>query len=938
MSKNPTPTRVRSIIAGLLVVTLTLLPAVLGAQTHPRLLFGPGDIPDLRAKILNEPYKSMYEMLLANRFLEDSDDGRGNYLPTYPAVRNAFLYVLTGDTAYADTSLTYVDQVLAQTDYWAVDSFRSLGRAMMGKGVALAYDFCSEAWDPADQTRVSQALEDMAHSLMRSGGGGWPGNNATANNWHGVRYSAAILCFLACDETGNEAEIEDAGDRLVTHLLAKYGSGPGAMGWDVEGAGYVYYPWGSFMGAAVLTLDRLEGRDIFSEAPAAQYAIWATYNGGVPLPTWRGWLDAPGLGLHPDFSDSNPNMNGEGSHGLAFALAPDAYVPGIKWVYNRMFGALGAQTWDSWRHGEVYSILYYPDDTEVTEQNPENVWGLYYADDRFGTVSFRDRYQDDHDLVTQTVGKHLVPSNTHRGADIGGLRIFGLGTAWTTGSGRTGRMGGQSTVFTSPPFDNKGNTSDKGLLSGYYYEGDGSGYADVVGSSTGVLDHKRRIVANYSQESGARGVWVVVDETENGSIWRLNTPEMNVITTSPGSFTITAPNGNQMVGTVLHPVDHTITTGLFDRGSGFTFGSVSYENNNYVDVTATGGDFDGNFVIVLTVHESGQSAPSITPIAGDGLDQHFTVNGETYLLEKGGLLASGWTDGALAPVGSITYPVLGQYVRANEPLTIKAHARDLDGSVSEVRFYEADTLVYTDTSATYRYPITSIAEGERQFSVVAVDNEGNESIPTSVTFLSVVPKNPYIGIEAENYDDNHKFRSIGDVLGYTDKNGWTRYNAVDFGENGPATLTVEGSRVTGGTFSVRLGSKSGPVIATFAVDTSTGPYTGVVDTSVPAIGLQDMYLVRESGGNGGAANIDRLVFTELPPIPVPQLTAETDGTNVLFRFNTETGYSYQLETTDTLDEEDWTPHTPMSGTGGEMTESVPMSGDRMLGRVVVERE
>ncbi len=834
-------------------LVIGLVPLLCLAQSHPRLLFDAADIPGLRAKILNEPYASMYADLLA---LKDAEDDT-QYGPSYPAVRHAFLYVLTGDTTYATASLGYVDQVLINPN-WALDSYKSLGRAMLGKGVALAYDFCYDAWSPADRDRVSLALKANADSLMRSGGSGWPGDDATSNNWHGVRYSGALLCFLSSDEAVSQSDIDGAYGKLRTHLQAKYGTGPEARGWDVEGIGYVRYPWGSFIGAAGIVLQRLEGIDMIAEAPGAGYALWATWPGTLPLPTYSTFLDRSILGLHPDFSDDNPNFQGEGSHGLSFYYAPPGFAAGIKWMYDRIPGALGDQTWDNYRHGTIYSILYYPDDATLPAQNPATIpgWGLNYEDERHGMLLFRDRYTDADDLVTQFNAKQFRPKNTHAGADINGFRIFGLGSAWTTGSGRTGKMGGQTTVFKSEPGTSNGDSGILGELQSYYYEGDGGGFADIAGSSTGVAGHVRRLVTDYSQASGARGVWLVSDRTTDGALWRLNTPGMNTIATYPGGFTLTAPNGNQMEGTILHPAGATPTTGTFTRGSSFTFDTVSYTDNNYLQIPGT----DGDFLVVLTVVESGGTAPAVTGLGGSGMDRSFMVGPETFVLDGKGLLVSGWTGDELAPYAGIDHPVDNQYVTAGSDLLIQARAGDLDGSVSEVRFYHGETLLGTDTVPPYVYLWRDIpAADATQVTVVALDDDGNESIPTAVSFKPVITRDARSRIEAEDYDSNNGFKDIGGVIGYLNKKGWTGYEAIDFGTGNPTTVTVYGSVVNGGSCDFRLDSTSGPIIATVTFSGS-GPFVATVDSSADVTGIRDLFFTHRSGGPG-VANVDAFEFS-----------------------------------------------------------------------------
>lgn len=157
------------------------------------------------------------------------------------------------------------------------------------------------------------------------------------------------------------------------------------------------------------------------------------------------------LGFHPDFTDDNVNWNGEGTANLAFYHSPEHFVPGLKWVYRRVFGDLGDNTWDASSMGGLYALLYYPHDIE--EQNPADIpgWGRWYYDPTFGMTLMRNRFADDDDSLVMFNGKFRSAEGGHNGPDGLGFRIAGEGHLWTTGSGRTTNPRGQTLVFRGDP-------------------------------------------------------------------------------------------------------------------------------------------------------------------------------------------------------------------------------------------------------------------------------------------------------------------------------------------------------------------------------------------------------------------------------------------------------------------------------------------------------
>lgn len=89
----------------------------------------------------------------------------------------------------------------------------------------------------------------------------------------------------------------------------------------------------------------------------------------------------------------------------------------------------------------------------------------------------------------------------------------------------------------------------------------------------------------------------------------------------------------------------------------------------------------------------------------------------------------------LPPSVRITSPLDGSTLPAGTgSLTLSASASDLDGTVSNVQFFQGSTLIATDTSAPYTALASGLTAGTYTFKAVATDNRGaTQSSVSSVT-------------------------------------------------------------------------------------------------------------------------------------------------------------------------------------------------------------
>ena len=83
---------------------------------------------------------------------------------------------------------------------------------------------------------------------------------------------------------------------------------------------------------------------------------------------------------------------------------------------------------------------------------------------------------------------------------------------------------------------------------------------------------------------------------------------------------------------------------------------------------------------------------------------------------------------------TLTAPAAGAKITASADVTLKADAKDNDGSVKSVAFYVGNTLVGTSTTAPYQVTAKNLASGTHSAVAVVTDNSGLTWMSEYVTF------------------------------------------------------------------------------------------------------------------------------------------------------------------------------------------------------------
>ncbi len=104
----------------------------------------------------------------------------------------------------------------------------------------------------------------------------------------------------------------------------------------------------------------------------------------------------------------------------------------------------------------------------------------------------------------------------------------------------------------------------------------------------------------------------------------------------------------------------------------------------------------------------------------------------------------------VAPTVSITAPLDGSTFTAPASISITANAADVDGTISNVQFYNGTTLLGTDASSPYSYTWNGVAAGTYSITAKATDNSGAVTTSSLVSITVTPPPNqaPVVSITA----------------------------------------------------------------------------------------------------------------------------------------------------------------------------------------------
>ncbi|MFP4354645.1 MAG: DUF4962 domain-containing protein [Phycisphaerae bacterium] len=285
-----------------------LVESVMAA--HPRLLFGPGDIPALRKLARTEGkvfFQQMVEYLPVckapqqPKFQTDATDGQRVGLWRMPTA--ALHHVITGERKSLDQAQSYLD-LLLKLEHWETGKERDSGMSSANLliGAALSYDWLHDQLEPAYREKVRKRLLEMARRQYY--GGHLNGNNATAywqgdpaNNhrWH--RDAGMVLAVLTAYE-GDQADnwllarcFEEM--ELITGHLPPDGS-------SHEGPSYLIFG-GAHLTLAAQAADRCFGTKYLQQSFFRNAPLFRLHTVAPGLAEPLGFGDNAGMGSYSNF-------------------------------------------------------------------------------------------------------------------------------------------------------------------------------------------------------------------------------------------------------------------------------------------------------------------------------------------------------------------------------------------------------------------------------------------------------------------------------------------------------------------------------------------------------------------------------------------------------------------------------------------------------------
>ncbi len=567
-------------------------------EKHPRGLITPEEVLEIREKVQSAPYNKMIqnimgEIELLKRVKEDV------YKLSELTKLQAFMYLVSEDKSWAKEAWENFSLLASDTLFVSDPFSKGLTRAYILREMALAYDFCFAAL-PVDQRRdANKAIYNLMSSVNNNMGN--MANYHIESNWMGVRYGSVVLAANILDQEYLDQSKAakkvkpfkwDSQYRLKDHIKAAYTDN----GWFVETLGYHMYDW-TFVAPALISMQNSTTSDAFdlkNFVPNQVQALDQHLTATLSIP------NGYGKGLKPDLGDDNMNT-GISHFAFGLRLMSEAMKPQLKWMVEYLKDA------DQYQDDFLILALC-PAAIDSQIPGPEY---LNYVDTLVGVTLFRDRFQDENDIVAcfNTSAKRFPG---HKAPDNLTFRILGLGGVWAIGAGRTGSVAGQTNLFPGGDPEKQKQKNHESEFLGYSFD-QGVGFATGKGSCMGVTHHTRQFIADYSGKDGARAVFVVKDESENGKVWRLNTPGFNKVIVLKDGFLLTAPNGASMKTTVVgeKKVDVSVNQVRYGgttvaNNTGIGFGSERYEHSKAIDISC-----DGNITVVMTLQPAGKVHPDV---------------------------------------------------------------------------------------------------------------------------------------------------------------------------------------------------------------------------------------------------------------------------------------------------------------------------------------
>jgi len=324
-------------------------------DVHPRLFFGPDDIPTLQAKAAT----THQEIWIPIREYADSQLGTSPPASAPPdgdedTYRNygnqlipfAFACIITGDAGHCDLARTYL-VTYAAWEQWDEDNKRRLGHAHMLLGNAIAHDWLHNTLTSTERQTVRESLAGWAQKMYeassepsyQSSWGNWWRKSYLQNHYwitHGALGTASLA--LLNEDDGTQTWIDQASSKLSRGQYVLNGIRDGS--WH---GGIPYQSYGLTLSLPfMVNLRTIQGVEILPHVYLRHYPYWRLYN---HLPNSTQFILA--------YGDFDWSWNNAYSPQNLLRFTASEYGDGYaEWMAQQLIAAEG-------RAADVYSTPWY---------------------------------------------------------------------------------------------------------------------------------------------------------------------------------------------------------------------------------------------------------------------------------------------------------------------------------------------------------------------------------------------------------------------------------------------------------------------------------------------------------------------------------------------------------------------------------------------------
>jgi hypothetical protein len=596
-----------------------------GAERHPRLFVTPERVEEIRAavRVPGSHHAEAFDALRARVAQADwrvyagnPPSGRWNYYRSYLAREAAFLYLLTDERRYAQIAfdaLYAVHNDHSPELHLPESSDHGLARAMIGKGMAIAYDWAFHGFTHEQRAYLRERIEVALDA--------WPayrhGNLETdhhGSNWVAVTRGGELVMMLAvAQERQREERFRYLKETLEQHMKTAYGP----SGWGQEGLGYTSYA-GQFLLPAIYALQSIG--DPFLNA---QFQQKAWYRLVMTTHAFTPQRDRLMSGVDTGFANDH-----QGWTSLLLGSVPPGSLPCYRHFYDHHMGkhaaGLPSEKYDPLRAGTTWALIYYPE--SVPDRNPTEVMEGTLFDEKKGAYFFRNRWQDADDVLVSFMGDYTHHGNAWDVREAFQIGVIGFATPFiggpgTAAAGRDARSDGLSALLVDGRAFVAGSDGRTGSPTYARAAPDGGGYVIVDGgekfSALGLNDVRRHLRVDFPADGGAflSTLDRIRAHSQHRYTWQLNpggardADRVRVTTGSEAGrpvFTLHGDDDAYLKGWVLHPAGAVI------------------ESTDPLRITVHARDTE-----IWVVMVAGRGTPSRAQIDGAGLRSVVRANGRT---------------------------------------------------------------------------------------------------------------------------------------------------------------------------------------------------------------------------------------------------------------------------------------------------------------------